>query len=64
MFEMDCPKILPGYKKLPVKSKETKPKDIKKEISYCLKCRKPARNKEIHETLTLVNLIKYQVLVV
>ena len=31
-----------------------------KKISYCLKCRKPTRNKDIHEALTLVNLIPQQ----
>ena len=32
----------------------------KKKISYCLKYRKPTRNKDIHESLTLVNLIPPQ----
>ena len=35
-------------------------KHVKKEISYCLKCRKPTSVKEIHEALTLVNLIPQQ----
>ena len=33
---------------------------VKKKISYCLKCRNPTRNKDIHEALTLVNLIPQQ----
>ena len=36
-------------------------KHVKKKISYCLKCRKPTRNKDIHEALTLVNLILQQI---
>ena len=35
-------------------------KYVKKKISYCLKCRKLTRNKDIHEALTLVNLIPQQ----
>ena len=34
-------------------------KYLKKEISYCLKCRKPI-HKEIHKALMLVNLILQQ----
>ena len=30
---------------------------MKKEIIYCLKCREPTRNKDIHKALMLVNLI-------
>ena len=32
----------------------------KKKISYCLKCRKLTRNKDIYETLMLLNLIQQQ----
>ena len=32
-------------------------KYVKEKISYCLKYRKATRNKDIHEALTLVNLI-------
>ena len=32
----------------------------RKNIVYCLKCRKPTRNKNIHEALMLVNLIPQQ----
>ena len=32
-------------------------KYVKKEISYCLKCRKQSRNKDIPKALMLVNLI-------
>ena len=35
-------------------------KYVKKKISYCLKSRKPTHNKNIHEALTLVNLIPQQ----
>ena len=35
-------------------------KYVKKTISHYLKCRKPARNKDIHEALTLVNIIPQQ----
>ena len=31
-----------------------------KKISYCLKCRRKTRNKDIRKTLTLVNLILQQ----
>ena len=35
-------------------------KHLKKEDSYCLQSKKPTRNKDIHEALTLVNLILQQ----
>ena len=35
-------------------------KYVKKKISYCLKCKKQTRNKVIHKTLMLVNLIPQQ----
>ena len=35
-------------------------KYVKKEISYCLKCKKQTRNKDIHKALMLVNLIPQQ----
>ena len=35
-------------------------KYVKKEISYCLKCRKPTRNKDIYKTLMQVNLVRQQ----
>ena len=35
-------------------------KYVRKKTSHCLKCRKPTRNKDIHEALTLVNLIPQQ----
>ena len=33
---------------------------VKKEISYCLKCKKQTRNKDTHKALMLVNLIPQQ----
>ena len=35
-------------------------KYVKKEISYCFKCKRQTRNKDIHKTLILVNLIPQQ----
>ena len=35
-------------------------KYVKQEISCCLKCRKPTRNKDIHKAIMLVNLILHQ----
>ena len=35
-------------------------KYVKKEISYCLKCKKQTRNKDIHKALIIVNLIPQQ----
>ena len=35
-------------------------KYVKKEINYCLKCKKQARNKDNHKVLMLVNLILQQ----
>ena len=35
-------------------------KTCKEKISYCLKLKRPTRNKEIHEALTLANLIRQQ----
>ena len=48
---MDCQKNTTNNIKISDK------KYVKKKISYCLKCRKPTRNKGIDERLTLVNLI-------
>ena len=42
------------------KKNKKKPKYKKNEISYCLRCIKSTRVKEIHEVLTLVNLIPQQ----
>ena len=35
-------------------------KNVKKKISYCLKCKKQTRNKDIHKALMSVNLIPQQ----